>query len=55
VALVKKSLQSELSIYEMIQILGISSMDKAPLNELLAEPKSNQNVNEQLDLFNDLI
>jgi len=55
VALVKKSLQNELSIYEMIQILGISSMDKASLNELLTEPKSNQNVKEQLSLFNDLI
>lgn len=53
VAHVKHSLKSELSIYEIIQILGISSMDRAPLQELLTEPKSNQNVNEQMNLFND--
>jgi hypothetical protein len=53
VAHVKHSLKSELSIYEIIQILGISSMDKTPLQELLTEPKSNQNVNEQMNLFNE--
>ena len=53
VAHVKHSLKSELSIYEIIQILGISSMDRAPLQELLTETKSNQNVNEQMNLFND--
>jgi len=30
---VKHSPKSELSIYEIIQILGISSLDKAPLKE----------------------
>lgn len=53
VAHVKHSLKSELSIYEIIQILGISAMDKTPLKELLTEPKSNQNVNEQMNLFSD--
>jgi hypothetical protein len=53
VAHVKHSLKSELSIYEIIQILGISSMDKTSLQELLTEMKSNQNVNEQMNLFND--
>jgi hypothetical protein len=53
VAHVKHSLKSELSIYEIIQILGISAMDKTPLQELLTEPKSNQNVNERMNLFND--
>lgn len=42
-------------MYEIIQILGISSMDKAPLKELLTQPKSNQNVNEQMNLFSDWI
>jgi len=51
VAQVKHSIKSELSIYEIIQILGISSMDKTPLAELLTELSSNQNVNEQMKLF----
>jgi len=28
-------------------------MDRAPLQELLTETKSNQDVNEQMNLFND--
>jgi len=55
VAYVKHSLKSPLSIYEMMQILGISAVDKTPIKELLADfhPDSNQNVKDQLDLFND--
>lgn len=53
VAHLKHSLKSELSIYEIIQILGISAIDKTPLQELLTEPKSNQHVNEQMNLFSD--
>jgi len=45
--------KNELSIYEIVQILGISSMDKISLQELLTEYKSNQNVNEQTSLFSD--
>lgn len=52
VAYVKYQLQSPLSIYEIIQILGISTFDKTPLRELLTENQFNQNVNEQYDLFN---
>lgn len=52
VAHVKHSLESSLSIYEITQILGVSSMDKTPLSELLKEPKSKQNINEQMNLFN---
>jgi len=53
VARVKHELKSKLSIYEIMQILGISAFDKAPMKELLTEYQTNQNVNEQLNLFND--
>ena len=53
VAYVKIKIKSILSIYEMMQILGISSFDRAPIKELLTELQSNQNVKEQYDLFND--
>jgi hypothetical protein len=52
VAYVKFSLQSKLSIYEIMQILGISAFDKAPVKELLTELQVNQNVKEQYNLFN---
>jgi hypothetical protein len=35
-----------------MQILEISCFDKTPINELLAKSQINQNVNEQLTLFN---
>ena len=52
VAYLKHALKSNLSIYEIMQILGISAFDKTPLKELLTECQINQNVNEQWDLFN---
>ncbi len=53
VAYVKHALKSNLSIYEIIQILGISAFDKTPLEELLLDDfQVNQNVNEQINLFN---
>lgn len=52
VAYLKHTLKSNLSIYEIMQILGISAFDKTPLKELLTECQINQNVNEQWDLFN---
>jgi IS4 transposase len=51
VAYVKYNLKSTLSIYEMMQILGISAFDKTPVSELLTDVKVNQNVKEQLNLF----
>jgi hypothetical protein len=36
----------------MIQILEISSFAKTPINELFAKQQINQNVKEQLNLFN---
>ena len=55
VAYVKYALKSELSIYEMMQILGISAFDKTPVRELLTEGQFNQEVNEQkVDLFSSI-
>ncbi len=52
VAYIKYTLKSNLSIYETMQILGISAFDKTPVKELLTETKVNQNIKEQNDLFN---
>lgn len=54
VALVKKSLKSDLSLYEITQILGVSVFDKTPLNELLTNFSKNDEIKEkynQLKLF----
>lgn len=51
VAYIKHSLKSNLSIYEIMQILGVSAFDKTPIKELLTEIQVNQNFNEQYDLF----
>ena len=51
VAQVKYALKSTLSIYEILQILGISVFDKTPVKELLTELQINQNVKEQGNLF----
>jgi hypothetical protein len=51
VAYVKHAIRSTLSIYEIMQILGISVFDKTSVRELLTEFQINQNVKEQLDLF----
>ena len=53
VAKVKHSLKSDLSIYEIMQILGISVFDKTPIQELLSECQINQDVKEQLNLFSE--
>jgi hypothetical protein len=45
------SLKSTLSIYEIMQILGVSTFDKSPVSELLTESQFNQDIKEQLDLF----
>jgi Domain of unknown function (DUF4372)/Transposase DDE domain len=52
VAYVKYQLKSTLSIYEIMQILGVSAFDKTPIKELLTEIQINQNVKEQYNLFN---
>jgi len=52
IAYLKHQLRSQYSVYEMIQILGISSFAKTSINELFAKQQINQNVKEQLNLFN---
>jgi hypothetical protein len=56
IAYVKHALKSTLSIYEIMQIIGISSFDKTPIRELISEfqVNSNQNVKEQLNLFSSI-
>ena len=49
---VKHTLKSILSIYEIMQILGISAFDKTPLQELLTEDQIIQEIKEQYNLFN---
>lgn len=52
VAYIKYELKSNYSVYEIMQILGISALDKMPIRELLCEQRQlNQNVKEQLKLF----
>ena len=47
VAYVKKSVKSEVSIYQIMQILSISAFDKTPISQLLNDFQNNQNINEQ--------
>jgi len=51
IAYLKHQLRSTYSVYEMMQILGISAFAKTPINELFAKQQINQNVKEQLNLF----
>ncbi len=55
VAYVKHALKSNYSIYEIMQILAISSFDKTPIRDLLSLSQVNQNVKElQYVLFGNL-
>lgn len=52
VAYMKYELDSNYSVYEIMQILGVSAFDKTPIRDLLCEQRQfNQNVKEQLSLF----
>ncbi len=52
VAYIKQILKSDYSIYEIMQILGVSVFDKTPIRDLLTVYQVNQNVKElQFDLF----
>ncbi|MDR1223402.1 MAG: IS4 family transposase [Tannerella sp.] len=51
VAYAKHSLKSDLSIYGIMQIVGISAFDKTSVKELLTDFQANQKIKEQLDLF----
>ena len=51
IAYIKKILDSELSTYDIIQILGLSVFDKSSIKQLIANDIDNQYFNEQLNLF----
>jgi Transposase DDE domain len=51
VVYLKYQLRSPYSIYEMMQILGISVLAKTLINELLTKTQINQSVKEQLNYF----
>lgn len=53
VAKVKHTLKSNLTIYEILQILSISVFDKTSIQELITDYQTNQNVKEQRNLFSD--
>lgn len=52
VAYLKHSIKSDYSVYEMVQILGISVFDKTPVNELFTKNKIKQKIINQPNLFN---
>jgi hypothetical protein len=52
VAYLKHQIRCTYSVYEMMQILGISALSKTPVNELFKRKQINQNVKEQPNLFN---
>ncbi len=51
VAYIKAQLKSPYSIYEIMQITGISIFTKTPINQLIGQKTSNQNVKEPPNLF----
>lgn len=52
VSQIPHTLKSNLSVYEIMQILGVSAFDKTPLRELLTDFQFNQNVKDpQYNLF----
>jgi transposase len=53
VAYLKHWIGSPYSIYEMIQVLEVSTFSKTSIKELFTEKSINQNAKEQLNLFTD--
>ena len=54
IAYAKKQLKSDLSLYEITQIISVSTFDKTPLNELLTSFSKNVEIKDicnQLNLF----
>ncbi len=54
IAYAKKQLKSDLSLYEITQIISVSTFDKTPLNELLTNFSKNDEIKDicnQLNLF----
>ncbi len=54
VAIIKRQIHSEKSLYEILQILSISTFDKTPINQLLMKNNlqyPHNNIHNQLNLF----
>lgn len=51
VALLKHQIRSPYSVYELMQILGISVFDKTPINELITKEKLKKGIEDQPNLF----
>ncbi len=54
VAINKKQVKTELSLYEILQILSVSAFDKTPLNQLLMRDSLQENralIHNQLKMF----
>jgi len=47
----KNKLKTNLSVYEIMQILSISAFDKTSLKELLTDYQVSQNVKEQYNIL----
>lgn len=52
VAFLKKEMKSHLSIYEIMQILGISVFDKTPVNQLIRKDMKKKETENTFNLFN---
>lgn len=52
IAYAKKKIKSDLSLYEITQILGVSVFDKTPLNELLTSISKNELIKEKYNQLN---
>lgn len=53
VAYLKHQSKSPYSVYELMQILGISTFDKTPINELVTKSNDRKKNNDQPNLFTD--
>ncbi|MCK5704530.1 MAG: transposase, partial [Cyclobacteriaceae bacterium] len=54
VAIIKRRLNSNMSLYEILQILSVSAFDKTPVNQLLTKDDlqfNDNNIHNQLTLF----
>jgi hypothetical protein len=51
VACIKHTIKSDYSVYEILQILGVSIFDKTPIRELLTEQRQFNHNGKELELF----
>ena len=54
IAIIKKKIQTKMSLYTMLQILSLSLFEKTPINQLFeieTQPDENTGIYNQLTLF----